>query len=133
MRPASATINISNLRLRTLVGFNAEERVKKQDVVLNIEIAYALAPGILQDSVPDALDYKVLAKRVIAYVEDKQFLLLEKLVADVLSICSEHPRVERARVTCDKPHALRYADSVSVSLDYLANRSSNLHIVERAS
>jgi D-erythro-7,8-dihydroneopterin triphosphate epimerase len=41
-QPSSATINIRNLRLRTLIGFNPEEMVKKQDVVLNIEIHYAI-------------------------------------------------------------------------------------------
>ena len=40
--PSCATINIRNLRLRTLIGFNPEERVKKQEVVLNIEISYSI-------------------------------------------------------------------------------------------
>jgi len=133
MRSGNATVNISNLRLRTLVGFNPEERVKKQDVVINIAIDYALAPAVLQDSVADALDYKVIAKRVIACVEHGHFLLLEKLVAEVLDICCEHPSVEHARVTCDKPHALRYADSVSITLEHLANRSDKLRLLERAS
>ena len=110
-QPSCAIINVRNLRLRTLIGFNPEERVKKQDVVLNIEIKYALDNGVLQDKVDDALNYKVITKKVIEYVEQGQFLLLEKLVSDVLGICSEHPSVDSARVTIDKPHALRFADS----------------------
>ena len=45
-QPSCAIINVRNLRLRTLIGFNPEERVKKQDVVLNIEIKYALDNGV---------------------------------------------------------------------------------------
>ncbi len=128
-----ATINITNLRLRTLIGFNPDERVKKQDVVLNIEITYSISDAVLEDSVEHALNYKTITKRVIAHVEDGQFLLLEKLVADVLAICSEHPSVHHARVTIDKPHALRFADSVSLTLEHRADRGNNLTLLEKAS
>ena len=87
-QPSSAIINIRNLRLRTLIGFNPEERVKKQDVVLNIEIKYSIDNEVLEDNVGGALNYKVITKRVIKHVEQGQFLLLEKLVSDVLAIGS---------------------------------------------
>ena len=131
--PTSAIINIKNLRLRTLIGFNPEERVKKQDVVLNIEIKYTIDNGVLQDNVDDALNYKVITKKVIKHVEQGQFLLLEKLVSDVLAVCSEHPSVQFARVTIDKPHALRFADSVSLTLEYDASSSSVYPALEKAS
>lgn len=128
-----ATIRISNLRLRTLIGFNPEEREKKQDVVLNIEICYRLKQAALSDDVDSALNYKTITKQVISHVEDGQFLLLEKLVAEVLDICSAHHTVQRAVVTIDKPHALRFADSVSLSLEYTNERAKNVHLLEKAS
>ncbi len=128
-----ATIRIKNLRLRTLIGFNPEERIKKQDVVVNIEIAYAVPRAALDDHVDDALNYKMVTKGVIRLVEDGQFLLLEKLVADVLAVCVEHPSVRRARVTIDKPHALRFADSVSLTLEHTADRGNTLQLLEKAS
>ena len=129
----NATINISNLRLRAFIGFNPEERVKKQDLVVNIEIKYSLNEGILNDQVEHALDYKTITKEVIDYVEDGRFLLLEKLVADVLNICSKNPAVNAARVTIDKPHALRFADSVSLSLEYSTANINSLTLLEKAS
>jgi D-erythro-7,8-dihydroneopterin triphosphate epimerase len=128
-----ATIRITNLRLRTLIGFNPEERVKKQDVVINIEIDYTINAAVLEDHVDEALNYKTVTKQVIELVEDGQFLLLEKLVADVLALCTEHPSVNAARVTVDKPHALRFADSVSLTLEHRADRSNNLRALEKAS
>ena len=116
----NATINIRNLRLRTFIGFNPEETEKQQDVVINIEINYTFGESVLRDEVGDALNYKVITKKVIAHVENGRFLLLEKLVADVLDICSDHPDVNHARVSIDKPHALRFADSVSLTLEYHA-------------
>lgn len=133
MPVSNAIINIRNLRLRTFIGFNPEERTKKQDVVLNIEIRYAANPAALQDEVNEALNYKTITKRVIALVEEGQFLLLERLVADVLALCSEPSEVGFARVTIDKPHALRFADSVSLSLEYKAEPPSPVTVLEKVS
>ena len=128
----NAVINIKNLRLRTFIGFNPEEKEKKQDVVLNIEISYRADAAVLDDEVDNVLDYKLITKRIIAHVENGRFLLLEKLVADVLVICSSSPSVTEARVTIDKPHALRFADSVSLTMDYVAQKTNNLKLVENA-
>lgn len=118
----NAIINIRNLRLRTFIGFNPEEREKQQDVVINIEIHYPVSEAALHDQVDDALNYKTVTKNVIALVEDGHFLLLERLVAEVLDVSTEHPHVVFARVAVDKPHALRFADSVSLTLEYRADR-----------
>ena len=128
-----ATINIRNLRLRTFIGFNAEERTKKQDVVLNLEISYRTSPAVFRDEVEGALNYKTITKAVIRQVEEGRFLLLEKLVADVLATCSNHPQVIHARVTIDKPHALRFAESVSLTLEYNANTDNAINFLEKAS
>lgn len=128
-----ATIHIRNLRLRTFIGFNPEERSKQQDVVINIEIRYSVPESALRDEVDGALDYKILTKRVINHVENGRFLLLERLVGEVLGLCSEHPSVLLSRVTIDKPHALRFADSVSLTLEYRADEATNLRLLEKAS
>ena len=133
MTRKTATIRLHNLRLRTLIGFNAEERVKKQDIVINAEIAYTLADGVFEDRVEDALNYKTITKAIIELVEDGQFLLLEKLVGDVLDICSADASVERASVTIEKPHALRFADSVSLTLEYTAQPAAMPRLLEKAS
>lgn len=113
----NAIINITNLRLRTFIGFNEEEKTKQQDIVINAEIHYPASRLCLEDSVDNALNYKFITKKVIQHVEEGRFLLLEKLVMDVLDICSEHDWVSYAKVKIDKPHALRFADSVSLTLE----------------
>ncbi|MBV7316994.1 dihydroneopterin triphosphate 2'-epimerase [Shewanella sp. NIFS-20-20] len=113
-----AIINIRNLRLRTFIGFNPEELEKQQDVVINIEIHYPIGASFISDDVSDALNYKVITKKIISHVESGQFKLLERLTSDVLHLCCAAPEVIFARVTIDKPHALRFADSVSLTLEY---------------
>ena len=115
---SQAVINITNLRLRTFIGFNPEEQEKQQDIIINAEIHYPANKLCLNDDVENALNYKNIAKSIIGRVESGRFLLLEKLVSDVLEICHEHEWVSYAKVKIDKPHALRFADSVSLSLEY---------------
>jgi D-erythro-7,8-dihydroneopterin triphosphate epimerase len=133
MISTQAKINIQNLRLRTFIGFNPEEMEKQQDVVINIEIVYEMNSATLRDSIDDALNYKTISKQVIQLVEKGRFLLLEKLVSEVLAIASAHHSVRQARVTIDKPHALRFADSVSLSLEYRTKEITHTHFLEKAS
>ena len=98
-----------------------------------LEINYAIDDLVLQDSIEDALNYKLITKSVIYHVEQGQFLLLEKLVSDVLNICCDHPSVLSSKVTIDKPHALRFADSVSLTLKYHAETASTYNYLEKAS
>lgn len=119
---STATIKITNLRLRTYIGFNQEEQEKRQDVVINISIRYPAEKASQTDDVENALNYKTISKAVIRHVEEGRFLLLEKLVSDVLAICCDHSWVQYASVTIDKPHALRFADSVSLTLEHYADQ-----------
>ncbi|MEM7407494.1 MAG: dihydroneopterin triphosphate 2'-epimerase [Pseudomonadota bacterium] len=116
-----AQVCVENLRLRTYIGFNPEEREKQQDVVINAHLSYVADQGIADDRVSAALDYKQITKAIITYVEGGRFLLLERLVADVLAIVARDPRVQRAHVRIDKPHALRFADSVSLAMSYTSD------------
>ena len=118
MPTSDAMIQVTNLRLRTFIGFNEEEQKKQQDIIINADIHYPANPRCLDDHVESALNYKTITKAIIDHVENGRFLLLEKLVADVLALCSDNSAVSFARVRIDKPHALRFADSVSLTMEY---------------
>ncbi|GAB4310955.1 MAG: dihydroneopterin triphosphate 2'-epimerase [Candidatus Sumerlaeia bacterium] len=108
-------IRIKNLRLRCLIGINDWEREHKQDVVVNAELEFDGGRAAQSDNIADTVNYKTITKKIIALVESAQYGLLEKLCAEVLDICMSDPRVRRATVEIDKPGALRYCDSVSVT------------------
>lgn len=113
-----AAIHIKNLRLRTFIGFNEEEKTKKQDVIVNIILHYDATHAIVSDSVDDACNYKVLTKKIITLVEERSFDLLEKMAGDIIALIAAAEEVLEASVEIDKPHALRFADSVSVAMKY---------------
>ncbi len=111
-----ATIHITDLLLRTIIGTNDWEREKPQDIILNIAIDYDAAKAGRTDNIRDTVDYKALTKRIIQAVEKSRFFLIEKLGAMVLDIILDIKNVKSATVRIDKPNALRFARSVSVTL-----------------
>jgi len=114
-RGKTMIIRIKNLRLRTIVGFNDWERKDKQDVIINIEAEFEDASLQSSGESEPPVNYRSIAKRIISEVETADFYLLEKLATHLLSIVMEFAGVKKAMVEVDKPHALRFADSVSIS------------------
>jgi D-erythro-7,8-dihydroneopterin triphosphate epimerase len=115
-RDQIAKIHIQDLRLRTFIGINDDEKKNRQDVVINIRIHYHAAKAVSFNEIDEALNYRTITKRVIRHVEDNRFLLLERMTDEVLALVMEHPEVMWADVQIDKPHALRFSDSVSIAL-----------------
>ena len=113
-----ARIKVKNLLLRTYIGFNPEELLNKQDVVIKLEIEVTIPPEALQSDEPDGIyDYKIITKKIIAFVQEGRFKLLEVLTQKLLEMIMEDERVTWAKVEVDKPHALRFAESVSFEME----------------
>lgn len=110
-------VHIKDLLVRTIIGINPEERVNRQDVVINITLYTDLAAAGESDDIADTVNYRTLAKKVINLVENSEFYLVEKMVAEIARLCLADPRVERAVVTAEKPGAVRFARSVGVTVD----------------
>jgi D-erythro-7,8-dihydroneopterin triphosphate epimerase len=113
-----AKIRVKNLLIRTYIGFNPDELVNKQDVIINLEIETDIPDHALKADEPlDIFDYKTITKKIIALVQDGQFKLLEVLTKNILDLIMADSKVKWARVEVDKPHALRFAESVSMEME----------------
>lgn len=113
-----ARIKVKDLLLRTYIGFNPDELVNKQDVIINFEIETEISKKAMEADEPvDILDYKTITKRVIKLVQEGRFKLLEVLTQKILDLIMEDKKVQWARVEVDKPHALRFAESVSLTME----------------
>ena len=110
-------IHICDLHLRAIIGINDQERRDRQDVLINLTLDTDTRVAGRSDDIGDAFNYRTLAKRVIGLVENSQFYLVEKLAAEVARLCLEDARVERVRVSVEKPGALRFARSVGVTIE----------------
>ena len=110
-------IIIRDLLLRGIIGINPEERVKKQDILINMVIFADIRKASKSDSIEDAVDYKTITKRVIEHVEESADFLVEKLVTDLARMVIVDFNVEKVQVRVEKPGALRFAESVGIEIE----------------
>lgn len=109
-------IHIRKLHLRTIIGINPEERVKKQDVVISATLWADLRPAGESDDFAKTVDYKSLKNDIVVLVEESSFYLIEKMAEEIARLILSRTDVLACRVTVDKPGALRFADSVAVEV-----------------
>ncbi|MCO6449835.1 MAG: dihydroneopterin aldolase [Caldilineales bacterium] len=108
---------IKDLLLRGIVGINPDERVKKQDILVNLVLWADMRQAAASDDIAHAVNYKTVSKAVIEHVEGGDPQLVERLAAEVAEICFRvDGRVQAVEVTIEKPGALRFARSVGVSI-----------------
>jgi FolB domain-containing protein len=110
-------IIIKDLLLRGIIGINPEERVKEQDILINMVIYADIRQAAASDAIEDAIDYKSITKRVIGHVAASSDFLVEKLVTDIARIIITEFDVAKVQVRVEKPGALRFAQSVGIEIE----------------
>jgi len=116
-------IEITNLHLRAIIGINPEERENLQDVLINIVLNVNSRPAAQSDDISDSANYRTITKEIINLVESSQFYLIERMAAEIATICLNSDKVERVSVNVQKPTALRFAKSVGITIKRSKTRS----------
>lgn len=109
-------IHLHDIQLRCIIGTKPDERVYKQDVVLNIRLDCDLADAGRTDCLADAVHFRDLEKKICDLVEASRCELIERLAQLVADACLEDEKVRGVRVVLDKPRALRFARSAAVDI-----------------
>jgi dihydroneopterin aldolase len=115
--PAGDRIFLHGLSAECIIGFIDWERRVKQTVVLDLELPVDCRRASLTDEVADTLDYKKVAKRVLAFVTASEFKLVETLAHRVALLILEEFAVEWVRVALNKPGAIRNSRDVGVVIE----------------
>lgn len=110
-------IFLHGLTTECIIGFIDWERRVKQTVVLDIELPVDCRRAAASDEVADTLDYKRVAKRVLAYVGASEFKLVETLAHRVALLILEEFDVTWVRVALNKPGAVRHSREVGVVIE----------------
>jgi len=110
-------IFLHGLTAECIIGFIDWERRVRQTVVLDIELPVDCHRASLTDEVTDTLDYKKVAKRVLAYVAASEFKLVETLAHRVALLVLEEFGVEWVRLALNKPGAIRNSRDVGVVIE----------------
>ncbi len=114
---ASDFIFLRGLAVECTIGFIDWERRVKQTVVIDLEIPVDCRSAAIRDEVEDTLDYKKVAKRVIAFVEASEFKLVETLAHRLALLVLEEFGVAWIRLSVNKPGAIRGSRDVGMCIE----------------
>jgi len=108
---------IRDLQIETVIGIYDWERKVRQIISLDIDMATDIQKAANSDNIEDTLSYKTVAKRLIAFVEESEFELVEALAEKICAIILEEFEVPWVRLTLNKPGAVRGSKSVGVMIE----------------
>ena len=110
-------IIISDLVARGIIGINDSEREKPQEILINLILFGDLSQAGQSDDIKDSINYRTIAKKVMAHAETAQRLTVEALAADLARLCLEESGVQKVRVRVEKPGVVRFSRSVGVEIE----------------
>jgi 7,8-dihydroneopterin aldolase/epimerase/oxygenase len=117
LNPPMDKIFIHALKTEAIVGIFDWERQVKQTVLMDLELSADIRKAALSDSIDDTLNYKRVAKRVLAFVAASQFHLVETLAEHVAMLMLEEFGVAWVGISLSKPGAIRNSRDVGVVLE----------------
>jgi 7,8-dihydroneopterin aldolase/epimerase/oxygenase len=113
---AEDRIFLRGLECQCIIGFIDWERRVPQKVVLDLEFPTDCARAARADAVADTVDYKAVAKRVLAYVSESQFQLIETLAHRLALLLLAEFSLAWVRIELNKPAAIRHSRDAGVSI-----------------
>ena len=110
-------IFLTGLTTEAIIGIFDWEREVRQTIAVDLEMSADIRRAAATDHIDDTLNYKKVAKRVLAFVEDSRFQLIETLAERIAELILTEFQVDRVRVTLHKPGAIRHSRDVGVIIE----------------
>lgn len=110
-------IYLNDLKVETVIGIYDWEREIRQTVILDMEMAGDVARAAASDQIEDTINYKAVSKRLIDFIEESSFQLVETLAEECTRIIIDEFGVPWVRLKVNKQGAVRYAGDVGVIIE----------------
>lgn len=108
---------IEALEIEALIGIYDWERRIRQPLLFDIEMAFDNRKPAASDDIADTLDYKAVSKRLMDYVSQSSFGLVETLAERCAEMILTEFKVHHVRLKLSKPGAVRGARAVGVMIE----------------
>jgi dihydroneopterin aldolase len=110
-------VYLHDLKIDCVLGIWEWERRTTQTVTIDLDLGADVRQAATSDRIEDTVNYKAIAKRLIAFVGESQFGLVETLAEKIAEIVLEEFPVRWVRVRVNKRGAIRGASDVGVIVE----------------
>lgn len=116
-RSSMDIIFLTDLRAETVIGIYDWEREIRQTVAIDLEMGTDISKAAASEDINHALNYKNISDRLISFVENSEYELIETMAEKIASILLTEFSVPWVRVTLHKPGAISRAKDVGVIIE----------------
>ena len=110
------TIFLRGLEARGIIGIEDWERKKPQTIRVTLEMACDADTPARDDDIAKALNYKVIAKQILAHIEESSYHLIETLAVRLAEMIQRDHGVTWLRLRVSKPGAVRFSENVGIEI-----------------
>lgn len=110
-------IFLRELRTETIIGIFDWERKVKQTLSFDFEFPADARRASKSDRIEDTLNYKSVAKTVLAFVEASEYQLIETLAEEVAHLILKTFALEWVKISLSKPGAVRGSRDVGIMIE----------------
>ncbi|KTC86067.1 MULTISPECIES: dihydroneopterin aldolase [Legionella] len=107
-------LDIKGLTIATRIGVYAWEQQISQRLVLDITIPANFSA--CEDKIDQTIDYSTLCQLITDFVESNAFQLIETVANQVAQLIKKEFNLEQVTVSVSKPHAIKNASDVRVTV-----------------
>ncbi|MBF0255044.1 MAG: dihydroneopterin aldolase [Gammaproteobacteria bacterium] len=111
------TVFIRGLRVDTVIGIYDWERNIRQTLILDLEMGTDIRQAAATEDISHTLDYKAISKRLAAFIEASEFLLVETLAERCAELLQEEFAIPWLRLSLNKKGAVSIAEDVGVIIE----------------
>jgi len=104
------------LLIRSVIGISDREREQPQDILVNVTLYTDTSRAGRSDDVNDSINYRTVAKTILAHTEKVSRYTVEALAEDIADLCLQNSDVNGVKVRVEKPGAVRFSRSVGVTI-----------------
>jgi len=108
---------IRELEIETVIGIYDWERKIRQIISIDLDMATDIKKAANSDDIEDTLNYKAVAKRLISFVSESEYELVERLAEKICDIVLTEFNVPWVKLTLHKPGAVSGSRSVGVMIE----------------
>jgi len=110
-------IFLRDLTTEAIIGFYDWERKIKQTVVINLEMGTDVRATAAHDDIERTLNYKAVAKRVLAFVGESHYNLIETLAEELAKVLLTEFKMPWLKLSVHKPGAIRGSRDVGIEIE----------------
>ncbi len=110
-------IFLGNLEASAILGIYDWERETKQTIILDIEMAFDIKKAAETDDIQHTLDYKSVSERIVSFVEQSNYFLVEKLIEEISKVLLTEFNTPWVKITLNKIGAISRAKDVGIIIE----------------